>query len=105
MLRIKLLIATLVLLSAGVNAQSVKGKLADVIDNKPLSGATLSLTSLKDSTQRFNTISDGSGRFEFNNLYKDSFTLKVSFIGYEDFKQIVGVGDSAVNLGTLFIPK
>jgi len=105
MLRIKLLIATLIIVNVGVNAQSIKGKLLDLIDNKPLSAATLSLTSIKDSSRQFNTISDSVGRFEFKNLYADSFTLKVSFIGYEDFRQIVGVKDSVADLGTLFIPK
>jgi hypothetical protein len=103
--RIKLLIATLIILNANINAQTIKGRLLDLVDNKPLRGATLSVTSLKDSTQKFNTISDSSGKFEFENLYADSFTLNISFIGYEDFKQIVGVKDSATDLGTLFIPK
>src|SRR6266498_988237 len=105
MLRIKLLIATLIILNTAINGQSIKGKLLDLVDNRPLRGATLSLTSLKDSSQKFNTISDSSGKFEFKNLNVDSFTLNVSFIGYEDFKQIVGVKDSVVDLGTLFIPK
>jgi uncharacterized membrane protein YgcG len=100
-----LLIAILIVLNAGLHGQSVKGKLLDLIDNKPLVGATLRLTSLKDSAQQFNAISDSSGRFEFRNLYSDSFTLKVSFIGYEDFRQIVGVKDTVVDLGALFIPK
>jgi len=105
MLRIKLLIATLIILNTAINSQSIKGKLLDLVDNKPLRGATLSLTSLKDSSQKINTISDSSGKFEFKNLNVDSFTLNISFIGYEDFKQIVGVKDSVVDIGTLFIPK
>ena len=105
MRRIKLLIAILIIIHATSDAQNIKGKLLDLIDSKPLRGATLSLTSLKDSTQKFNTISDSTGKFEFRNLSVDSFTLNVSFIGYEDFKQIVGISDSTVDLGTLFIPK
>src|SRR6266487_137842 len=105
MLRIKLLIATMIILNTAINSQSIKGKLLDLVDNRPLRGATLSLTSLKDSSQKFNTISDSSGKFEFKNLNVDSFTLNISFIGYEDFKQIVGVKDSVVDIGTLFIPK
>jgi hypothetical protein len=105
MKKIKLLIATFVLISTASYAQSIKGKLLDLVDNKPLSGASVTLTGLKDSTQKFSSISDNNGSFEFKNLSRDSFTLRVSFIGYEDFKQIVGVKDSAVDLGTLFIPK
>lgn len=105
MRRIKVLIAIFITVSMGANAQGVKGRLLDVNENKPLRAATLSLTSLKDSSQRFNTISDSTGRFQFTGLYPDSFLLNVSFVGYEDFKQIVAVRDSIVNLGTLFIPK
>jgi hypothetical protein len=103
--RIKLLIAILIIVGAGANAQSIKGRLLDLNENKPLRGATLTLTSLKDSLQKFSAISDSSGRFQFSDLERDSFVLNVSFIGYEDFKQIVAVKDTAINLGTLFIPK
>jgi hypothetical protein len=105
MRRIKVLIAILLITGTGANAQSVRGRLLDLNENKPLRGATLSLTSLRDSAQIFNSISDSAGRFEFGALDRDSFILNVSFIGYEDFKQIVAVRDSAVNLGTLFIPR
>jgi hypothetical protein len=91
--------------SIGTNAQSIQGKLLDVVDNTPLKGATVTLTSLKDSTFQFHTISDRAGKFSFGGVYRDSFMLKVSFIGYEDYNQIVAVSDSVVNLGSLFIPK
>ena len=74
-------------------------------NNRPLRRASVNLTSLKDSTQKFNIISDSSGRFEFKNLYTDSFVLRISFVGYDDFKQIVGINNGTVDLGTLFIPK
>jgi uncharacterized membrane protein YgcG len=102
---IKLLVATFLLAISGLHAQSVKGKLLDPTDNKPLSGATLTLTSLRDSSTKFSTISASNGVFEFRNVSNDSFALRVSFIGYEDFKQIVGVKDSTVDLGTVFVPK
>jgi Outer membrane protein beta-barrel family/CarboxypepD_reg-like domain len=90
-----------------VQAQSVKGKLLDLVDNKPLGGATLQLKSVKDSTNRFNTVSDSKGDFQFDNISKDSFYLQVSYIGYENFKQFIVLNDSTpnVDLGSLFIPK
>src|SRR5262252_7465665 len=105
MRRIKALIAILLILGIGTNAQSVRGRLLDLNENKPLRGATLTLTSLKDSSQRFNTVSDSTGRFEFAAVYVDSFILNVSFVGYQDFKQLIAVKESAVNLGTLFVPR
>jgi outer membrane beta-barrel protein/carboxypeptidase family protein len=104
-IRISLFVAALLLFSPGVRAQSLKGRLVDLNSNRPLRRASVNLTSLKDSTQAFNTISDSSGRFEFRNLYPDSFVLRITFIGYGDFKQIVGIKNSLVDLGTLFIPK
>ena len=104
-IRIKLLVAILLLFSIGINAQSLKGRLLDLTNNRPLRRASVNLTSLKDSTQKFNTISDSSGRFEFKNLYTDSFVLRISFVGYDDFKQIVGINNGTVDLGTLFIPR
>lgn len=105
MIRIKLLTGILLIVGIGTSAQSIKGKLLDLATNKPLRAATLNLTSLKDSGRIFNTISDNAGNFEFKNLYTDSFVLKISFIGYEDFKQIVAVKDTVHDLGTLFIPR
>ena len=102
---IKWLIITLILLSGTVNAQSIKGKLLDLTDNKPLSGATITLAKLKDSTQFVTTISKTNGEFEFKDVAADSFFLKISSIGYEEFRQIVALKDSTVDLGDLSIPK
>jgi hypothetical protein len=61
--------------TAIAQSQILQGKLADLIDNKPLPGATLKLTPLKDSNSHFNIISDTKGFFRFANLPKDSFML------------------------------
>src|SRR6185295_15843525 len=87
-LRIKLLVSVALLFSIGTSAQSLKGRLVDLNSNRPLRRASVSLIALNDSTQKFNTISDSSGRFEFRSLYPDSFALKITFVGYDDFKQI-----------------
>src|SRR5438477_12831115 len=60
MFRIKLLIAILIMISVGTNAQSIKGRLLDLNENRPLRGATLTLTSLKDSLQNLMTFSIAS---------------------------------------------
>lgn len=104
-IRVRLLVAGLLLFSFGLKAQTLKGRLLDLTNNRPLRTASVNLANLKDSTQKFNTVSDSSGRFEFKNLHPDSFVLTVSFVGYDDFKQIVGISNSPVDLGTLFIPK
>ncbi|MBC7947463.1 MAG: outer membrane beta-barrel protein [Chitinophagaceae bacterium] len=89
------------------HSQSIKGKLLDLVDNRPLAGATLTLTSLKDSTTQFKRLADSSGVFRFDGLPVDSFFLEVSYVSYENFKQIVATSDSmpVTELGTLFVPK
>jgi hypothetical protein len=105
MMRFTLLLFVLTLLSVEISAQGIKGKLLDATSNRPLRRASLKLTSLKDSTRNFYSISDTTGNFEFKNLYKDSFVLKVSFVGHEDFKQIVAIKNVTIDLGNLLIPK
>src|SRR4051812_36999867 len=102
------LLLILVLASAvTANAQTIKGKLVDLVDNKPLAGATLQLRLVKDSTQNFNGTSDSKGQFEFRNLTKDSFLLTVSSVGYENYKQFINLTDSIpeVDLGNVLVPK
>jgi uncharacterized membrane protein YgcG len=93
--------------TVSVHSQSIKGKLLDLVDNKPLAGASLTLTSLKDSTQIKYGLADSTGSFVFQDLPIDSFFFKVSFTGYEPYRQIVATNDSTpvVDLATLFIPK
>lgn len=105
----KIILVVLTLLNGliAVQSQSIKGKLVDLVDSKPLAGATLTLVSLKDSTQSRRGLADSSGRFVFQNLPVDSFFVKVGYVGYEEYKQIVATNDSTpvIDLGTLFIPK
>ncbi|MGC4035360.1 MAG: outer membrane beta-barrel protein [Chitinophagaceae bacterium] len=105
----KKLAVTLIIISFYIpaGAQSIKGKLLDIIDNSPLAGATIQLSKLKDTTEKLSVVSDSKGLFHFDNVSKDSFLLKVSFVGYAEYRQYVSLSDSIHNedLGTLFIPK
>ncbi len=104
-IRIQFAIVILLLFSIQISAQSLKGRLLDASNNRPLRRASVNVGSLKDSTRRFNTISDSSGRFEFKNLSMDSFVLRVSFVGYDEIKQIVAINNGIIDLGTLFLRK
>ena len=74
MVKIRLLILAL-FISVLSNSQTIKGKLADPADNKPLAGATLTLTSLKDSLSTNKAVSDSKGVFQFQGISLDSFFL------------------------------
>jgi hypothetical protein len=75
---ILLTIAFLGGMALSAHSQSVKGKLLDLVDSRPLAGATLTLTSVKDSLQVKNAVSDSTGRFQFSDLPIDSFFVRVS---------------------------
>lgn len=107
MKKLYFLILGIVMLAAGANAQSIKGKLLDITDNTPLAGATIQLSKIKDSTDKINTVSDSKGLFAFSNIARDSFLLKISFVDYAEYRLVIAVTDSVpdVDLGSLFIPK
>ncbi|MBS1653961.1 MAG: outer membrane beta-barrel protein, partial [Bacteroidetes bacterium] len=87
--------------------QTIKGKLTDLVDNTALAGATVRLTGVKDSSVKFSTLSDKKGAFVFESVHADSFMLKVSFVGYDLYKQFVVLKDSTPNLdlGIIYMPK
>ncbi len=106
MKQIRLLLIVLGL-SATTHSQSIKGKLTDPSDNKPLVGATLTLTAVKDTMSVKKAVSDRSGSFRFQGLALESYLFQVSSIGYEEYKQLITINDSVrdIDLKTLFVPK
>jgi hypothetical protein len=67
---------------------SIKGKILDSKTQVPLEAATVYLTSVADSTVVDYTITDKHGAFVMNtrNITKPVF-LKVSYVGYQTYKQ------------------
>src|SRR5689334_10996145 len=106
MKKIRLTAIVLLGLVGTTYSQTIKGKIVDLVTNKPLAGATITLTSVKDSLTKFTSLADAGGAFQFTGLPKDSFFFRLGFIGYDEFKQIVSTGAvPVVDLGTLLIPK
>jgi hypothetical protein len=86
-------------------SQTVKGVLIDEADKTPLSGATVKLLKLPDSTSAYSTVTNKRGAFQFENVSAGSFVITVSSIGYENFKMPVNSNDSIMNIGTVSITK
>lgn len=105
MKRIRFLLLFFLVSSVAAQAQSIKGKLIDPATNKPLAGATLILSKAKDTAITFKTVTDSKGAFEFKTLPIDSFILKVSFIGYDNYTRAVKTNSTALDLGTIVISK
>ncbi|HMG81977.1 MAG TPA: outer membrane beta-barrel protein [Ferruginibacter sp.] len=79
----------------------VTGSLVDNDDKSAMVGATVTLVSLKDSTIKYRITSDNNGSFTFSGIALDTFTLKISSVGYSKMRQTVVVDSTIKNLGTI----
>jgi hypothetical protein len=86
-----------------LRAQSftIMGRIQDSSDNSALVGAAVQLISQSDTLQRKVTFADEKGDFSFQNLKKDTYTLKAVYTGYER-THIKVIADKAVkNIGII----
>ncbi|RZK07326.1 MAG: TonB-dependent receptor, partial [Flavobacterium sp.] len=90
--------------SFGQSTITLKGKIIDDSTKLPLESATVYLTSAKDSTIIDYTISDKNGFFSLatKKITKPAF-LKVSFMGYQDYKQEIKELTVSKDFGQIFI--
>ena len=75
--------------------RSVSGTLVDRTNNAPLTGASVLLQSLSDSSSQ-RTLTNSLGSFIFSNLKKDSFLLSVSYVGYQQVLRKFSIDTSDV---------
>lgn len=80
-----------------LNAQDFKiaGKLINADDQLPLVGATVKLTSARDSAQFRYTTSDVQGGFEFSKLNRGPYILEITFIGFDKLTKNVVANNNA----------
>lgn len=89
---------------ANAQTQTISGNVIDQQTRKPLSSATVKLSSLSDTTFTRNQLTDSAGRFSFSNLTKDSFLLSISYIGYSAVSRIVAIDTSDIHLSIAAVP-
>lgn len=83
------LIAAVMLLSASSFAQTkINGKVVDSETGLPLEGAVIQLSNSNKST-----ISNASGEFYFSNLKKETYIIRIGYIGYQSLETEVSVSD------------
>jgi outer membrane receptor protein involved in Fe transport len=65
---------------------TLSGRVVDAASDAPLEGATVALwrEEPSDSTLVTGTVTEGDGRFSFDELPIRRYTLRVSFVGYDD---------------------
>lgn len=78
---------------------SIKGQITDKNTKLPLDAATIYISKVKDSTLVEYTISNAKGFFEFKiPPVKEAVYLKISSIGYEDYKKVFSDINASVHL-------
>ena len=95
-----LLILVCTLISVGVSAQTISGKLIDE-DSQPLPYANVVLLSLPDSVFVSGATSDDKGNFILKDLSFRSYLLQVSYIGYQPQSILLENLDRKINLGDI----
>lgn len=89
------------LLAQTPNRTTFRGTAVDS-SGAPLSGATVMLLVPKDSTLVNFGRSNDKGAFEFKNVRRAPYLLKITYVGYLPFQRDLPVGtDEVVDLGTL----
>ncbi|MDQ3683577.1 MAG: carboxypeptidase-like regulatory domain-containing protein, partial [Bacteroidota bacterium] len=62
---------------------TLSGRVQDAEIKSGVRGATVLLKSIRDSTITSTTYTDSAGRYQFDQLQKDSFRITISSIGFE----------------------
>jgi hypothetical protein len=88
-----------------VSAQSlmISGTVADKNDKTTIPGVYVTITELKDSTNKHNGITDAKGTFTISNLDKKPCKVVLRCVGYQTRTLEVTPGDGAADLGLIFL--
>jgi hypothetical protein len=103
-----LLLATQFLARAQKTYGSVKGTLTDTTGKQDLSEATVSLTPLSDSSDIQYVTTDKNGSFRIKNLLPGSYSLLISFEGYQHIRKtftINGTDHRDVDLNLIYMQR
>lgn len=76
----------------------IMGKIVSATDSTPLIGASIIATNLKDSVKT-GQAADVDGRFRLSPLPAGKYSIKISYIGYQDFTTEVEIIDKPIRLG------
>ncbi|HWJ29955.1 MAG TPA: carboxypeptidase-like regulatory domain-containing protein, partial [Flavisolibacter sp.] len=97
-------LALIILNSLYAQNRTISGTITDQRSKSPLPGATVRIRSVRDSSFSSNTVTDSTGSFIFNNLQPGSFTLSISFVGYNPIKRRVNADTSDIHVSIAAVP-
>lgn len=72
-----------------VQAQTTSGKITGTVqgaDKKPIDGASVMLSTAKDSVTVKSVLSNPDGTFAFDGLSDNTYRLAITFVGYKNYK-------------------
>lgn len=72
---------------------SISGKIVESNTDNSMPFATVSLTDVSTGTLISGAITNEEGRFEISGSFHGNYTLKVSFIGYENYSEKLLIGE------------
>jgi len=84
---------------------TLSGRVQDAETKARIQSATVNLKSIKDTTITATTYTDSSGRFQFDQLQKDSFRITITSIGFETLTRSVKIDSANVDMGVIAVPK
>ncbi|MEN9795371.1 MAG: hypothetical protein RLZZ150_348, partial [Bacteroidota bacterium] len=102
MLRI-LALCTGLLAATALYAQdpiTLRGSVFDAADDTPLVGATVRLTSAKDSSVVKGAFAERSGEFRIKDVVPGPYRMTITYVGYKKLEQTVFARESRANIGT-----
>ena len=86
-------------LSIHAQVRRISGFILDSIDQTPLSGATIVLLPISDSSIRIPAVSQRNGSFIFSNIEPGDYQLRASSVGYEEVFKRVSITGLSNSLG------
>jgi hypothetical protein len=80
---------------------SVSGMVIDSLGSTPLLGVNLLLMEENDTTFLRGTVTDNSGVFEFRNIKRGQYVLRLSYIGYAEVNKKISLTSTDLELGAM----
>ena len=77
------------------------GSVVDSATHRPVSGATVTLTSLRDTTVKHSTSTDATGNFTISSIRAGNFRLRISSVGFREIQKSITLRNAGDNIGAL----
>lgn len=104
MKKIILLICSILLSNSLFSQISVVGEVREILTQKPLKSAYVSLIKMTDTTKRSTIPTDVTGKFKFSEINKGNYSLRVSFIGFREYRKNITVSvDSVLTIPVILL--